>query len=153
MFLLEKTCHCLKSMSNDFSIHTYFDNELFFFKISIYIKFLFFCAYVTTMILWPFWLHSGAHGAFVPNSNCLLVINFEATSGHSIAISLPYSNSRSQQAPHTSSGYEIYVLQLIIVHYCAVLCIILCIIVHYCAFICDYCACKKQVNGPEIELC
>ena len=34
MFLLEKTCLCPKSMSNDFSEHTYFDSKLrtFFFK-------------------------------------------------------------------------------------------------------------------------
>ena len=103
--------------------------ELFFFKYQSILNFSsLFCASVITIVLWPFQLHWGAHGASVPDSNCLLVIKLEATTGHSIEISLLHNISRSQQAPNTSSGYENL---CIVIDYCA----LLCIIVHYCVII------------------
>ena len=137
MFLLEKTCHCLKSMSNDFSIHTYFDNELFSLKYQSIFKFLFFCAYVTTMILWPIWLHSWAHGAFVPISK---LFTCHKTLRQPQVTALQYHFHTASQGDNRhhklALGMRFMYCSWLFVHYCAVLCIVLCIIVHYCAFIC-----------------
>ena len=152
MFLLEKTCHCLKSMSNDFSITHILITNFFTLKYQSIFKFLFFCAYVTTMILWPIWLHSWAHGAFVPISK---LFTCHKTLRQPQVTALQYHFHTASQGDNRHHKLALGMRYMYCSWlFCALLCSIVHLFVHYCALLCIYlyyCACKKQVNGPDIE--
>ena len=126
MFLLEKTCHCPKSMSNDFSEHTYFDSKLrtFFFKYQSILNFSSLFHYNCSWVL-----SAPLRGplCLCPRFKMFACHKTGGNTGLSIETSLLHNISKESQAPNSSSGYENLCIVLIIVHV------------------------KKGHNGPKIE--